>query len=74
MAHTTDLTDGFYVIHNGDFSGNVAILHQNDPKVNYEIPFDVIREIYLTKTRREMVSNIEQLTTDEFEEFLIEGC
>lgn len=74
MAHTTDLDDGFYIIHNGDFSGNVTIKHVNDPKVNYEVPFDVIREIYLTKTRRALVSNIEQMTDDEFEEFLIEGC
>lgn len=74
MAHTTDLSEGFYIIHNGDFSGDVDVRKENDLTYSVKVPFDIIREIYLTKMRRDLVSRLEQLDVDGIEEFLIEGC
>lgn len=73
--HTTRLSSGRDLMHNGDFSGNLHIIcapgeveniaGANGPIVRVTIPFEDLKEIVAEYVRGERISAAEQATTDE---------
>jgi hypothetical protein len=68
------------MFHNGDFSGEI-IMHVPESSVEdglhgqkiVTIDFDDLRALVLEYLRRKSISNLENMTTDNLEEYLVVG-
>lgn len=69
--HTTRLKDGWFAIHNGDYSGDVIIRHQDSTftlatfDTEITIPFSVLEEIVANKVRDEFINRVENAEPSE---------
>lgn len=62
MAHTT-FTKNHTFIHNGDFSGEVTIVQDNEVKL--KIDFEELKAFMAEYVRSDLIGTIEQMNPDE---------
>lgn len=64
MAHSTQIGKTTFV-HNGDFSGNVTIIRENNKlQVEITLPFKDLVDIVAERKRDLLISELEQLNTE----------
>jgi hypothetical protein len=66
--HSFDAPSGATYFHNGDFSGDVELILNQDTTLG--IPFEDIRALYLEYLKRSKISALEQASHDFLEEAL----
>lgn len=71
MSHTTEIGE-FYIIHNGDFSGDIQITVRDGMKdgvPNYRhiaaVPYWLVERIVVTKIKQERIAAIESAGSEE---------
>lgn len=81
ITNNTD-TDKLTFMHNGDFSGDVAIVFDPEAfdvevqnfggmvRATIKLPFEDIRNLVFSYLRMKEISKLEQYTNDEFEQYL----
>ena len=61
--HTTNLSEGWYAIHNGNFSGEVKLGRRDwHDDAMQPVPFEVLIELVAESKRREKIAQIENAT------------
>jgi hypothetical protein len=64
--HNMKMVDGWYALHNADFSGDVIIgVGEGNGTPQMTIPFEVLKCIVAEHVRAGKISRLEQMTDDE---------